>query len=48
MPAVITMGPGGLSVPDEPIIPFIEGDGIGARHLGSRQPGARRCSVRSL
>ena len=29
MPAVITMGPGGLSVPDEPIIPFIEGDGIG-------------------
>ena len=25
----ITMGPDGLNVPDEPIIPFIEGDGIG-------------------
>lgn len=25
----ITMGPDGLQVPDEPIIPFIEGDGIG-------------------
>ena len=25
----ITMGPEGLIVPDEPIIPFIEGDGIG-------------------
>ncbi|NND02312.1 MAG: NADP-dependent isocitrate dehydrogenase [Acidimicrobiia bacterium] len=25
----ITMGPGGLSVPDVPILPFIEGDGIG-------------------
>jgi isocitrate dehydrogenase len=25
----ITMGAGGLVVPDEPIIPFIEGDGIG-------------------
>ena len=23
------MGPGGLSVPDEPILPFIEGDGTG-------------------
>jgi isocitrate dehydrogenase len=29
MPAAITMGPDGLQVPDEPIIPFIEGDGIG-------------------
>ena len=29
MPATITMGPEGLQVPDEPIIPFIEGDGIG-------------------
>ena len=29
MPASITMGPGGLCVPDEPIIPFIEGDGTG-------------------
>ena len=25
----ITMGPDGLQVPDQPIIPFIEGDGIG-------------------
>ena len=25
----ITMGPDGLQVPDEPILPFIEGDGIG-------------------
>jgi isocitrate dehydrogenase len=25
----ITMGPKGLQVPDEPIIPFVEGDGIG-------------------
>ncbi len=25
----ITMGPGGLNVPDNPIIPFIEGDGTG-------------------
>ncbi|MCZ6519320.1 MAG: isocitrate/isopropylmalate family dehydrogenase, partial [Actinobacteria bacterium] len=25
----ITMGPDGLNVPDDPIIPFIEGDGIG-------------------
>ncbi|HET8740454.1 MAG TPA: NADP-dependent isocitrate dehydrogenase [Acidimicrobiia bacterium] len=25
----ITMGPDGLQVPDDPIIPFIEGDGIG-------------------
>lgn len=30
MPEKITMGPGGkLRVPDEPIIPFIEGDGTG-------------------
>ncbi len=29
MPASITMGPQGLKVPDEPIIPFIEGDGTG-------------------
>ena len=29
MPASITMGPEGLQVPDEPIIPFIEGDGTG-------------------
>jgi isocitrate dehydrogenase len=29
MPAAITMGPNGLDVPDDPIIPFIEGDGIG-------------------
>jgi isocitrate dehydrogenase len=29
MPESISMGPEGLAVPDEPIIPFIEGDGIG-------------------
>ena len=29
MASPITMGPDGLVVPDEPIIPFIEGDGIG-------------------
>ena len=29
MPEQITMGPDGLVVPDEPILPFIEGDGIG-------------------
>jgi isocitrate dehydrogenase len=29
MASAITMGPGGLEVPDEPILPFIEGDGIG-------------------
>jgi isocitrate dehydrogenase len=29
MATAITMGPGGLSVPDDPIVPFIEGDGIG-------------------
>jgi isocitrate dehydrogenase len=29
MAAAIVMGPDGLRVPDEPIIPFIEGDGIG-------------------
>ncbi len=29
MPASITMGPGGLRVPEEPIVPFIEGDGTG-------------------
>jgi isocitrate dehydrogenase len=29
MPATITMGPNGLLVPPNPIIPFIEGDGIG-------------------
>ena len=29
MPEKITMGPGGLVVPEEPILPFIEGDGIG-------------------
>ncbi len=29
MPASITMGAAGLAVPDEPIVPFIEGDGIG-------------------
>ena len=30
MPAKITMAPGGeLQVPDEPIVPYIEGDGIG-------------------
>jgi isocitrate dehydrogenase len=29
MATPITMGPEGLEVPDEPIIPFIEGDGIG-------------------
>ena len=29
MPTTITMTPSGLSVPDAPIIPFIEGDGTG-------------------
>jgi len=29
MATPITMGPDGLQVPDDPIIPFIEGDGIG-------------------
>jgi isocitrate dehydrogenase len=29
MATAITMGPNGLQVPDDPIIPFIEGDGIG-------------------
>ena len=29
MPERITQGPDGLQVPDEPIIPFIEGDGTG-------------------
>ncbi len=29
MATPISMGPEGLNVPDEPIIPFIEGDGIG-------------------
>ena len=29
MASPITMGDGGLQVPDDPIIPFIEGDGIG-------------------
>ncbi|CAN5887766.1 NADP-dependent isocitrate dehydrogenase [soil metagenome] len=29
MPTALTMGDTGLSVPDDPIIPFIEGDGIG-------------------
>ena len=29
MPAPISMTPDGLSVPDQPVIPFIEGDGIG-------------------
>jgi isocitrate dehydrogenase len=29
MPRSITMGPEGLQVPDDPIVPFIEGDGIG-------------------
>lgn len=29
MPTSITMGPDGLIVPDDPVVPFIEGDGIG-------------------
>jgi isocitrate dehydrogenase len=29
MAETITMGPDGLEIPDQPIIPFIEGDGIG-------------------
>jgi isocitrate dehydrogenase len=29
MASQISMGPAGLDVPDEPILPFIEGDGIG-------------------
>jgi isocitrate dehydrogenase len=29
LPTTITMGPSGLEVPDDPIIPFIEGDGTG-------------------
>ena len=29
MATAITKGPAGLDVPDDPIIPFIEGDGIG-------------------
>lgn len=29
MPSSITMGPGGLQVPDDPVIPYIEGDGTG-------------------
>ncbi len=29
MPDQITMGAGGLVIPDEPVLPFIEGDGIG-------------------
>ncbi len=30
----ITMTAAGLQVPDDPILPFIEGDGTGPRHLG--------------
>ena len=30
MASSITMTPQGLNVPNDPIIPFIEGDGIGA------------------
>ncbi len=39
MADVITMGPEGLEVPDQPVLPYIEGDGIGpdiwraARHV---------------
>jgi isocitrate dehydrogenase len=29
MASPITMGPDGLAVPDDPVVPFIEGDGIG-------------------
>ena len=29
MPEIITMGSAGLQVPDQPILPFIEGDGTG-------------------
>ena len=29
MATSIIMGPGGLVVPDDPIVPFIEGDGTG-------------------
>jgi isocitrate dehydrogenase len=29
MGTAITMGAGGLAVPDDPVVPFIEGDGIG-------------------
>jgi isocitrate dehydrogenase len=29
MPTAITMGPSGLQVPDDPVLPFIEGDGTG-------------------
>src|SRR5512134_3495311 len=40
MPNPITMGPSGLSVPSDPIIPFIEGDGTG--------PDIWRASVRVI
>ncbi len=38
----ITLSSGTLSVPDRPIIPFIEGDGTGPRHLARVAGGVRR------
>jgi isocitrate dehydrogenase len=32
---------GKFTVPDHPIIPFIEGDGTGRRHIGRRRTGCR-------
>ena len=37
----ITIADGKLHVPDQPIIPFIEGDGTGPRHLARERAGVR-------
>ena len=48
MPSSITMSGGKLNVPDQPILPFIEGDGTGpdiwsvARGAGRRPERERR------
>jgi len=39
----ITISNGKLHVPDQPIIPFIEGDGTGRGHMAGERAGVRCC-----
>ncbi len=44
----ITLQNGKLNVPENPIIPYIEGDGIGVDVTPSHAESGRRCSRESL
>ncbi len=44
----ITIADGKLTVPENPILPFIRGDGTGPRHLGDECARVRRGGAKGL